>query len=97
MNHKAINEEFDYSFQPELSFLRAPLNSRVPQLSPNNSNTINTSKCFLNVPLNIQQAAILEDFQYVLIVSCCFYLFRVFIPYLVNMIGYSRPIYNLSS
>lgn len=60
----------DYSFQPEPSFLRAPLNSRVPQLSPHSYNSIRKSSAFKGVSLDIQQAAILEDFQYVLVVGC---------------------------
>ncbi|TIA88358.1 hypothetical protein E3P99_02626 [Wallemia hederae] len=57
----------DYSFQPEPSFLRAPLNSRVPQLSPHSYDSIRKSSAFKGVALDIQQAAILEDFQYVLV------------------------------
>ncbi|TIC58382.1 hypothetical protein E3Q05_00898 [Wallemia mellicola] len=57
----------DYSFQPEPSFLRAPLNSRVPQLSPHSYNSIRKSNAFKGVSLDVQQAAILEDFQYVLV------------------------------
>ncbi|TIB63325.1 hypothetical protein E3P78_01890 [Wallemia ichthyophaga] len=53
----------DYSFQPEPSFLRAPLNSRVPQLSPHSYNSIRKSSAFKDVGLDIQQAAILEDFH----------------------------------
>lgn len=74
---KATGRHYNYTEQPsfiaETSFVRAPLNSRVSSISISNNVPKAKGKAkqetLDNVPIDIQEAMILEDLLYVLMVS----------------------------